>query len=109
LKAFSFLAPYYDLRVPGLGLGASLFELRPHKSPFGLRPHKQGSGFKVFGFSVFLFGILARPGATALIKYQQIRILNGNEGARTDISNTVWARDCGFWIYGIALLWPLIK
>jgi len=24
----------------GLGLGASLFELRPHRSPFGLRPHK---------------------------------------------------------------------
>jgi len=49
IESFSFLAPYYDLRVPGLGLGASLFELRPHKSPFGLRPHKQGSGFMVFG------------------------------------------------------------
>ena len=63
-----------------------------------------GSDFKVQRFRVIQFLIFARPEATTLIIYLQIRISHGNECASTVTTNPVWARDCGFWIYGIASL-----
>ena len=57
-----------------------------------------GSEFKVQDFRVIQFWILARPGATTLIIYLQIRISHENECASTVTTNPVWARDCEFWI-----------